>query len=71
MTVLSALVAADVWIMRTVLGGRPNETMSGAAWNAHISDGWWGWTYLLIDLLFYPVQRDHCMKSWIQTLYQP
>lgn len=70
MTVLARLIAADEWVMRTLLGGKPGETMSGAAWNAHITGRFWGFTYHLIDLLFYPLERDHCRSSWRMELYQ-
>ena len=61
---LNALIAIDVWFMRTFFGGLPNETMSAAAWNARITGKFFGFTHLLIDLLFYPFQRDHCRKAW-------
>lgn len=61
---LERLIAFDVWIMRTFFGGLPGETMSAAAWNAHITGRFFGFTYLLIDLLFYPMQRSHCRLSW-------
>lgn len=67
MSMLDRLVAADIAIMRA-LGGKPGETMSAAAWNAHRTDTWWGWTYLLIDLLFYPLEKDHCMTAWLFEL---
>jgi len=63
-SLLKALVAIDVRIMR-VLGGKPNETLSAAAWNAHITGRFFGWTYHIIDLLFYPLERNHCEKSWL------
>lgn len=63
MTFLECLVKLDVAVMR-LLGGKPNETLSSAAWNAHLTKGWWGWTYLLINALFFIFQRDHCRKDW-------
>ena len=62
--ILEKLIALDVWIMRTFFGGLPGETMSAAAWNAHKTGKFFGFTYLFIDLLFYALQRDHCQKSW-------
>lgn len=62
--ILNWLIAIDAWIMRTCFGGLLGETMSAAAWNAHITGKFFGFTYLLIDLLFYPIQRDHCRKAW-------
>lgn len=63
MSFLKRLVKADIALMR-VLGGKPNETLSSAAWNAHITGRFFGFTYLLIDWMFYPWERDHCHKDW-------
>ena len=66
MTVLQKLVAADIWLMGK-LGGKPRETLSSAAWNAHITGHrWWGWTRYPIDALFFVLvgERDHCRKDW-------
>lgn len=63
MTFLERLVAADIWLMGK-LGGKPNETLSSAAWNAHTTGKFFGFTYHAIDLLFYLWQRDHCRKDW-------
>jgi hypothetical protein len=62
--ILRALIAGDIWFMRNILRGQPGETISAAAWNAHLTGRFWGWTYLLIDLLIYPFERDHCRESW-------
>lgn len=69
---LDKLIAIDVWIMSTFFGGLPRETMSAAGWHAHITGKFFGFTYLLIDLLFYPLQRDHCRKTheWQRSLYK-
>jgi hypothetical protein len=63
MTILAALVKADIAIMR-VLGGKRGETLSAAAWNAHLTGKFFGFTYHIIDLLFYRWERDHCKKDW-------
>ena len=63
MSIFQRIVAADIWSMRK-LGGKVSETISSAAWNAHISGKPFGFTYLLIDLLFYWWERDHCRKDW-------
>lgn len=63
MTILQRLVAFDIWLMGK-LGGKPKETLSSAAWNAHISGKFFGFTYLFIDLGFYIWERDHCKKDW-------
>jgi hypothetical protein len=64
---LKWLIAADIWVMFHLFGGKEGETMSAAAWNAHITGRFWGWAYLLIDLLAYPLERDHCRKSWLSV----
>lgn len=56
-------VKLDIKVMGW-LGGKPNETLSSAAWNAHLTNVWWGWTYLIVDLLAYVFERDHCRKDW-------
>lgn len=69
---LEALIKFDAWIMGTFFGGLPGETLSSAAWNAHITGKFFGFTYLLIDLLFYAFEREHCRKAWLwqQDLYK-
>ena len=62
--ILDKLIKFDAWLMETFFGGLPNETISAAGWNAHITGRFFGFTYLLIDLIFYPFQRDHCRKAW-------
>jgi hypothetical protein len=61
-TFLQRLVAFDIWLMGK-LGGKPGETLSSAAWNAHITLRAFGWAYLLIDLGFYFWERDHCKRD--------
>jgi len=63
MTLLQRAVALDIRVMR-LLCGKPGETLSAAAWNAHITGRFFGFTHLFIDLLFYPLERDHCKKDW-------
>lgn len=63
MSILQRLVAADIWLM-SKLGGKPMETLSSAAWNAHITGKFFGFTYHLIDLGFYVWERDHCRRDW-------
>ena len=61
---LDALIAFDAWIMGTFFGGLPDETLSSAAWNAHLTGKFFGFTYHIIDFLFWPFQREHCRKAW-------
>ena len=70
--ILDKLIVFDAWCMRFFFGGLRGETMSAAAWNAHLTKGWFGWTYLIINALFYFLQKDHCRKAWEwqQDLYK-
>jgi hypothetical protein len=72
MTILQTLVKADIAIMR-VLGGKHGETLSAAAWNAHITQKFFGFTHLIIDLGFYIWERDHCRLDWEyrREIYKP
>lgn len=63
MTVLQHAVIFDIWLMG-LLGGKPDEALSSAAWNAHRTGKFFGFSYLFIDLLFYVFERDHCRKDW-------
>lgn len=63
--ILKWLIDADIWLMFNILGGRPGETISAAAWNAWITKRWWfGWTHFVIDVLFLPWMTQHCRKDW-------
>ncbi len=58
------LIQFDIWVMRTFLGGQERETISAAAWNAHLTGKFFGFTYRFINLLFFFIERDHCRKAW-------
>lgn len=66
MTLLDRLIAFDIWVMRTFLGGKPGETISAASYNAWITRRWWfGWTHYVIDLIFLPLDgAHHCRRAW-------
>ena len=67
--ILEVLVALDIWVMRTFLGGLPGETISAAAYNAERTGKWGGRIGRpLIDILFMPVQRAHCRKAWTDQI---
>lgn len=67
--ILIALIRFDVWLMRTFLGGMDGETLSAAAWNAHLTEKFFSFTYHFIDLLFYIWERNHCRKDWQRRAY--
>ena len=67
--ILEALIAIDIWVMRTFLGGLPGETISAAAYNAERTGKWGGRIGRpLIDFLFWPLQRQHCRKAWTDQI---
>lgn len=70
--ILRRLIQFDIWLMRTFLGGKPHETISAAAWNAHLTGKFFGFTYIFIDLLFRPWMTEHCRKAWVwqRRLYE-
>ena len=69
--VLRALIHFDIWVMG-LLGGKDRETISAAAWNAHLNSKFFGFTHHFIDLLFRPWMKQHCRKAWEwqQELYE-
>ena len=64
--ILRWLIHFDIWVMRTFLGGRERETISAAAWNAHLTGRFFGWTHHIIDLLFRITgEKQHCKQAWL------
>ena len=64
--ILNALIAFDIWVMRTFFGGLPGETLSAAAWNSKLTGKWGGRIFVpVINFIFWPVQRDHCRMAWL------
>ena len=61
--ILRWLIHFDIWVM-SLLGGKERETISAAAWNAHLTGRFFGFTHHLIDLLFRPWGREHCKQAW-------
>jgi hypothetical protein len=71
-TAFEHAVVLDIWLM-SLLGGKPRETLSSAAYNAHVTGRFFGFTHHFIDLMFYVWERDHCKKDWFfrQHIYAP
>ncbi|WP_114649088.1 pseudouridine synthase [Pseudothauera hydrothermalis] len=69
--VRNILIAIDqlAWVLLTLGDGHPDETISAAAWRLE-SQGKLAGRLLrpLIDLLFLPIERDHCRKSHASEL---
>ena len=64
---LNILIALDqfVYVLLTLGHGSPDETMSAAAYRLWLRDQIGGRYFKpLIDLLFLPLQRDHCKKAY-------
>jgi len=64
---LNLLIALDqlAWVVLTIGNGQPDETISAAAWRME-QQGKLAGRFLrpLIDLLFWPIERDHCRRSF-------
>ena len=64
---LNVLIALDqlVYVLLTLGAGSPDETLSAAAWRTEQSGKLGGRIFRpLIDLLFMPIERDHCRKAY-------
>lgn len=64
--VFNVLIAVDqlAWVLLTLGDGQPDETISAAAWRLERQGKLAGRILRpLIDLLFLPIERDHCCKS--------
>lgn len=64
---LNLLIALDqlLYVLVTLGAGRPDETLSAAAWRTEQSGKLGGRIFRpLIDLLFLPMEREHCRKAY-------
>ena len=64
--ILNLLIALDqlAWVLLTLGKGLPDETISAAAWRMEQQGKLAGRILRpLIDLLFLPIERDHCRLS--------
>ena len=63
---LNVLIALDqlLYVLLTLGAGHPDETLSAAAWRTEQTGKLGGRIFRpLIDLMFLPFQRDHCLKA--------
>lgn len=64
---LNVLIAIDqlAWVILTLGKGSPDETISAAAWRMEQQGKLAGRILRpLVDLLFSPIERDHCRLSF-------
>ena len=64
---LNLAVAIDqlAYVLLTLGAGSPDETLSAAAWRTEQAGKLGGRIFRpLIDLLFWPAERDHCRKAY-------
>ena len=61
---LNVAIATDQ-VLNALRGGSPDETLSAAAWRTEQKGRLLGRVFRpLIDLLFRPLERDHCRTSF-------
>ena len=65
---LNTAVAIDqlAYVLLTLGAGHPDETLSAAAWRTEKKGRLLGQIFRpVIDLLFLPIERDHCHRAYI------
>lgn len=65
---LNLLIALDqlLWVLVTLGKGHPDETISAALWRMEQQGKIAGRVFRpLFDLLFRPIEKDHCYLSWL------
>lgn len=70
--VLNLLIAVDqlAYVILTLGAGHPDETLSAAAWRTERKNRLLGIAFRpVIDLLFRPIERDHCRKAYESEKY--
>ena len=68
---LNVLIALDqlAWVIVTLGKGYPDETISAAAWRMEHEGKIAGRVFRpLVDLLFLPIERDHCRLSFLAEI---
>jgi hypothetical protein len=68
---LHILIAFDqlAWVLVTFGKGYPDETISAAAWRMERQGKIAGRVLRpLVDLLFRPLERDHCYRAWLSEV---
>lgn len=70
---LHLLIAIDqlAWVVLTLGNGSPDETISAAAWRMEQQGKIAGRVLRpLIDLLFRPIEKDHCYAAWLSEVHR-
>jgi hypothetical protein len=70
---LNLLIAIDqlAWVVLTLGKGYPDETISAAAWRMEQQGKLAGRILRpLVDLLFRPIEKDHCYKAWLSEVHR-
>jgi len=65
--ILNFLIALDqlAYVLLTLGAGHPDETLSAAAYRTERKNRLLGIAFRpLIDLIFLPIERDHCQKAF-------
>ncbi len=65
---LNTAIAIDqlMYVLVTLGAGSPDETLSAAAWRTEQAGKLGGRIFRpLIDLLFWPIERDHCHRAYL------
>ena len=68
---INVLIAIDqlAWVVLTLGKGYPDETISAAAWRMEQQGKIAGRVLRpLVDLLFRPLERDHCYRAWLSEV---
>ena len=68
---MNVLVAIDqlLWVLVTFGNGYPDETISAALWRMEQQGKIAGRVFRpLVDLLFRPIEKDHCRKAWLSEI---
>ncbi len=65
---LNVLIALDQLVNAVIFLGEPDETMSSAAWRMEQQGHFWGCLRPAIDLMFSPLEKDHCQKAYQSEL---
>lgn len=69
--ILNLLIALDqlAWVLVTLGAGHPDETISAALWRMEQEGKIAGRVFRpLVDLLFRPIEKDHCRKAWLSEV---
>lgn len=69
--ILNILIMLDqaAWVIVTLGKGKPDETISAALWRMEQEGKIAGRVFRpLVDLLFRPIERDHCYAAWLSEV---